>query len=1114
MSDTKPFQKSEACESPACSCGSALPRRDFLRLTALSAAGLAAARLPAVAGPFTRADFEELVPADKRLRREWLHALTARGEPTSCRGDELRFIGMPVGGLCAGQLYLGGDGRLWLWDIFNQTPATEFTHWSGPHYAKPPEPFSPIEHGFALRIGPKANPRIVPLDRRGFRDVTFCGQYPVGRVDYADPDLPVRAQLEAFSPFVPLDFANSSLPATILEYTVENRSGETLEIELAGWIENAACLGSGKPGRGSRRNRLFRERRLTLLHGTAEAALEPPAAPRRADILFDDFERERYERWTAEGTAFGDGPIEMARMPDYQGQVGGQGKRVVNTHNTRQGENVTQGDEHVGTLTSAPFAIERHYVNFLIGGGAHADRTCVQLLVGGQAVLSATGRNDNRMLPHSWDVRKWAGQSAQIRVVDRERGGWGNIGLDDIVFSDTPRQAPVALTAEEDFGSIALALLARGNRVQACTDLGSVAGSRGPESALSARSGEEVRRLTSAATGSEQLADRVAQLVFAGTGQDVGAATRPFGEKLVGSLGTRWRLKPGARAKATFVVAWHFPAVRRGSLSHVTGIAQLQRSYARRFGSAADVARYVARNFDRLAGDTRLWRRTWYEDSTLPHWFLERTFLNNSIAATATCLHFDSGRFYGWEGTYCCAGTCQHVWQYAQGLARVFPELERAARELTDYGIAFHPDTGALDYRAEADRRVAIDGQAGTVLRVYREHQMSANDAFLRRLWPRVRLSVECLMRVDANSDGVLEGEQYNTLDASWYGRIPWLSSLYLAALRAAAAMAREMGDNAFAQRCERIADRGGALLARDLFNGEYFIHQLDPAHAETINTNDGCHIDQVYGQSWAFQVGLPRVLPSDPTRAALEALWRYNFTPDIGPYRSGFTAIPGGRWYAMPGEGGLLMCTWPKGGAEKAAGKGEPGFVAYFNECMTGFEYQVAGHMLWEGLTEKGLAVARMIHDRYHATRRNPWNEVECSSHYARAVASHGVYLAACGFEYHGPKAHLGFAPRIRPEDFQAAFTAAEGWGSLTQKISARRQSAEIRLRWGRLRLRSVTIEAASGLASGRVRVQHRGKAVAAEPRWNDSRLTVRLDREIVLAANEVVAVIVEAGA
>ena len=126
-------------------------------------------------------------------------------------------------------------------------------------------------------------------------------------------------------------------------------------------------------------------------------------------------------------------------------------------------------------------------------------------------------------------------------------------------------------------------------------------------------------------------------------------------------------------------------------------------------------------------------------------------------------------------------------------------------------------------------------------------------------------------------------------------------------------------------------------------------------------------------------------------------------------------------------------MCTFPRSDWDyaQAKGKGAGWAAGYFNECMNGFEYQVAGHMLWEGMVTEGLAVTRAVHDRYHASRRNPWNEVECGDHYARSMASYGVFLAACGFDYHGPKGHLGFAPRIHPGEFQGRVSPARKDGA-----------------------------------------------------------------------------------
>jgi len=1045
----------------------ALDRRSFLKTSALVVAGLSFARLPAMAGPFTREDFDKLVPADKKLHPDWVKSLTARGERTVYRGAELNFIGMPVGGITCGQLYLGGDGKLWHWDIFNQRVGT-----GDGHYAKPPVPSSPLEQGFALRVTQGDKTQVRALDKTGWNDISFIGEYPIGCVEYRDAASPVTVDLEAFSPFAPLNTEDSSLPATILEFTLQNQSAAEIEVELAGWLENAVCLRSSKSRGGMRRNRLVRGRNILCLECSAAEAAHTEHAG-RSDIVVEDFEGATYGKWAVTGTAFGNGPMEIAKIPAYQGDVGGHGKRVVNSHASAPGETVQQKDSAVGTLTSPPFTIERNYLNFLLGGGKRngsRDKALVNLIVEDKVVLTATGQDNNRMRQASWDVRPWAGKQAVFQIVDAATGAWGNIGVDDIILSDLPAPPPGPLAEEKDFGTLSLALL---NHQAGDLGMSALAEDSLPASAFSAGS------------------------------KPTESTTRPFGKQLVGSLTRKLKLAPGASAKTTFILSWHMPHLK---LDARMPEAKL-RHYAARFASARDVAEYVARHVEQLAKQTRLWHDTWY-DSSLPFWFLDRTHLNISILATSTAYRFASGRFYGFEGVGCCDGTCTHVWQYEQAMGRLFPELDKLLRERTDFNpaVSLQPD-GMIDHRAEYKAGQAVDGQAGTILRAYRDHQVSPDSAFLKRNYASIKQAMQWLIGQDGNADGILEGAQHNTLDAEWYGPVAWLSGLYLASLRATEEMATEMDDESFATECRTIAEAGRKNMLTRLFNGEYFVNLPDPKHLDKVNSGGGCEIDQVMGQSWAWQVGLGRVLPEQETRAALQSLWRYNFSPDLGPYRE---VNKPGRWYALAGEAGLLMCTFPTADwdYEKARGRnrGMEGVAGYFNECMNGFEHQVAGHMVWEGLLTEGLAIERAIHDRYHAARRNPWNEVECGDHYARSMASYGVFIAACGFEYHGPKGRIGFAPRLTPDNFKAPFTAAEGWGTFSQSRNDHAQTNRIELKWGGLRLKTLAFELPPGVALKKAAVAVGSKHISAKAVQTGQRVELTLTKEVALMATKII--------
>jgi len=165
---------------------------------------------------------------------------------------------------------------------------------------------------------------------------------------------------------------------------------------------------------------------LTLVLACAAACQPHP------DIRIADFEGADYGAWTVEGTAFGTGPAH-GTLPNQMPVSGFVGEGLVNSY--------FGGDGSTGTLTSPPFTIERRFINFLIGGGRYPGETCLDLLVDGRVVRTATGPNNRpggseRLVWRSWAVSDLLGREAVLRIVDSATGGWGHINVDEITQSD------------------------------------------------------------------------------------------------------------------------------------------------------------------------------------------------------------------------------------------------------------------------------------------------------------------------------------------------------------------------------------------------------------------------------------------------------------------------------------------------------------------------------------------------------------------------------------------------------------------------------------------------------------------------------------------------------
>jgi uncharacterized protein (DUF608 family) len=475
--------------------------------------------------------------------------------------------------------------------------------------------------------------------------------------------------------------------------------------------------------------------------------------------------------------------------------------------------------------------------------------------------------------------------------------------------------------------------------------------------------------------------------------------------------------------------------------------------YAGRFTDINGVSFYWRDNYDDLRKQTEHFTQCLY-DTTLPAEVIEAVAANLTILKSPTVLRQADGRLWAWEGcgdnSGCCHGSCTHVWNYAQAIPHLFPELERSLRE-TEFGPS-QDKRGHQTFRSaipirpvEPDFHAASDGQLGGIMKVYRDWRISGNTEWLRGLWPKVKQSLDyCIETWDPKHKGWLEEPHHNTYDIEFWGPDGMCTSFYLGALQAACYMAKALDEAAplYAQ----LLQQGLQRTEAELFDGEYFIQKIqwtglkaeNPLETKSMvgdyspeavdlfkkegpkyQYGTGCLADGVLGSWLALVCGVGQVLNSEKVASHLKAVHRHNLKEDLSDFPN-----PQRPTFAVGAEGGLLICTWPKGGELSLP------FV-YSNEVWTGIEYQAASHMMRMGLVKEGLDIVRACRERYDGRVRNPFNEYECGHWYARAMSSYALLFGLTGARYDAVEKTLYLEPRVKG-DFRAFFSTATGYGTV----------------------------------------------------------------------------------
>jgi non-lysosomal glucosylceramidase len=578
------------------------------------------------------------------------------------------------------------------------------------------------------------------------------------------------------------------------------------------------------------------------------------------------------------------------------------------------------------------------------------------------------------------------------------------------------------------------------------------------------------------------------------------------------------QISAGATSDFTFLITWRFanrtPDRCGWASSPGEGGAVIGNHYCTRFADAQEAAEYAAANLERLERGTRAFAAAMRE-STLPAAIKDAASANLSTLVTQTCFRTADGEFHGFEGcgdqSGCCEGNCTHVWNYETSTAHLFPQFSRSLRRAA-FGYSMD-DGGGMRFRqrlpdgAERFQTAAADGQMGQIMKAYLDYRLSGDDAFLTEMWPRVKRAIAFAWLDggwDADWDGVLEGAQHNTYDIEFYGPNPLCGIYYLGALRAVEEMARVIGDDEMARKSRRLFESGRAWIDAHLFNGEYYVQKVqglprDRVRPELLNTmgsdstetpeyqmGEGCRVDQLVGQYQADIIGLGALVDPEHCRRTLESIYRYNYKHEM------FEHANVERTFALNDEAALVIADYGRGVRPDVP-------FPYFAEVMTGFEYTAASQMIFAGMVPEGIECITNVRRRYDGERRNPWDEAECGSHYARAMAAWSAVLALSGFRYDAPQRVVTALPRLPVAGFRSIWTSGTGWGSFGFGSGGSRFNLSVT--HGTLPCRTLVLPAAVGVGSG---VTVGGRALAHETVRDGAAWRITLQETIDLHADE----------
>jgi uncharacterized protein (DUF608 family) len=946
--------------------------------------------------------------------------------------------GIPLGGIGTGSVELRADGRFYEWQIFNNPP------WSGGSLVVPwkgEEALDPEDCYFAVRVKARdGEPKVrilaskekSEIDRlyvnpflKNVDELSYIGEFPFVKINYKT-DLPVDIQLEAFSPFIPLDVKNSSLPVAVLTFTLKNTSSEELEVSFLGGLVNPI----GKEVRkGEGINKVTQSDQFTAIEMTGK------------NISQDHYQYQ--------------GSLFLACLKAAEGRISYRTYQYVVPELAESG---SSGEEYWRMFQST-------------GELDNKERSQPPLLATLLQGLPEMTQNLSKMAGAYVSFPKEVQSILEAGLVTNTPEFEEAIASDLTLQSDPKRRwlfileqrlkhSPEAMKQYEELVS------------------------QRPEIEKDLR--EKQKTL-------EKILPPPRLII-----------SLPKLKGPQGILCTKATLPAGSESKVCFVLSWFFP-----NHIAPDGSERMGHMYENWFTSALGVGEYVAKNLVELRERSQAFHDALY-GSSFDYWLNDAvnaqltTFVKSSFYVKDGRFGIWEGL------GCCGLQTLDVTYYGSHPVVLFFPELQKSGMRLTaklqltpesrryhEYFVAFPKNKQLFDEYVKRDASILKDktkrsrvyreiiaktgqdargriphlfpGAFNTVdayhmidlmpkfaLLVLRDYLWTGDKKYLEEMWTHVKAAIDHNLSLDESGTSLpyhydrsltatyIASQTYDIWD--FLGYSAYVSSIWLAALKATGQMAKLMRDDSYAKKMDDIFTRAQANMDKLLWNGEYYNLWHDPVSGKT---NYYCMADQLSGQWYSNFLELGDILKKDHIKSTLNAIYKYNFNPEAGLLN------------------GALPKRFVSKGSEVSGGLGElvsPSLQR--DNPWTGTEYAVASLLIQEGFVREGLNVVKNVYDRYQRSGMT-WNHIECGGHYYRAMDIWTVLTGLAGFKYVATTRKLVFEPKTSEDDFKSVFVLPMAWGIVGQTQEPASQSNSLKVKEGELTINKILIKTPLGKTS-----------------------------------------------